>query len=146
LGYYGQHIHMAENHQRASKGAILWGALCMPALLLLITVAFYWRLTLTKQYTWLDNPDGVYQVLPWFQFQATAFHQGQFPLWDPYEWAGQPLVGQVQPGAAYPINWILFSLPLRRGFIRYAALQWYFVVTHFMAALFCYLLCRDLRR
>jgi hypothetical protein len=137
---------MVENHQHASKAAIALRAFRVPAILLLIIAGFYWRLTLTRQYTWLDNPDGVYQVLPWFQFQAAAFHQGQLPLWDPYEWGGQPLVGQVQPGAAYPLNWILFSLPLHKGFIRHSILQWYFVVIHFMAALFCYLLCRDLRR
>jgi hypothetical protein len=137
---------MVENHQHASKAAIALRAFRMPAILFLIIVAFYWRLTLTRQYTWLDNPDGVYQVLPWLQFQAAALHQGELPLWDPYEWGGQPLVGQVQPGTAYPVNWILFSLPLRNGFIRHGLLQWYFVVIHFMAALFCYLLCRDLQR
>jgi hypothetical protein len=137
---------MAENHQHASKAAIALRAGRVPALLFVIIAGFYWRLTLTRQYTWLDNPDGVYQVLPWFQFQAAAIHQGQLPLWDPYEWAGQPLVGQVQPGTAYPINWILFSLPLHNGFIRHGILQWYFVIIHFMAALFCYLLCRDLQR
>ena len=137
---------MVENHQHASKAAIALRAFRVPAILLLIIVGFYWRLTLTRQYIWLDNPDGVFQVLPWLQFQAAALHQGELPLWDPYEWGGQPLVGQVQPGAAYPINWILFSLPLRNGFIRHGLLQWYFVVIHFMAALFCYLLCRDLQR
>ena len=132
--------------RHASKAAVALRACRVPAILFLIIAAFYWRLTLTRQYTWLDNPDGVYQVLPWLQFQAAAFHQGQLPLWDPYEWGGQPLVGQVQPGAAYPLNWILFSLPLRNGFIRLGFLQWYFVLIHFLAALFCYLLCRDLER
>lgn len=149
---------MAENHQHAWKAATpadtralswrsaAWRALQAPTLLLVIMVAFYWRLTLTRQYTWLDNPDDVYQVLPWFQFQASAFHHGRFPLWDPYEWGGQPLLAQVQPGAAYPINWILFALPLRNGFIRLGYVQWYFVLIHFTAALFCYWLCRDLNR
>jgi hypothetical protein len=150
---------MAEKHQHAWKAATAsspgdaplprmhaFRALQAPAILLLIMAGFYWRLTLTRQYTWLDNPDGVYQVLPWLQFQAAAFHKGQLPLWDPYEWGGQPLVGQMQPGAAYPVNWILFALPLRNGFIRLGFLQWYFVLIHFMAALFCYLLCRDLKR
>jgi hypothetical protein len=137
---------MAENHQHASKAAIALRAFRVPAILFLIITGFYWRLTLTRQYTWLDNPDGVYQVLPWLQFQASAFHHGELPLWDPYEWGGQPLIGQVQPGTAYPVNWLLFSLPLHNGFIRHGFLQWYFVVIHFMAALFCYLLCRDLQR
>lgn len=148
---------MAENHHRDWKAAPLdpagasgWRrfllACRMPAILFLIVTGFYWKLTLTRQYTWLDNPDGVYQVLPWFQFQARSLHEGHLPLWDPHEWGGQPLLGQVQPGTAYPLNWLLFSLPLRRGFIAHGFLQWYFVVIHFLAALFAYLLCRDLNR
>jgi hypothetical protein len=33
-------------------------------LLLAITVCFFWKLTLSRQYTWLDQPDIVYQVMP----------------------------------------------------------------------------------
>src|SRR6516162_8540333 len=72
-----------------------------PAILLLITTGAFWKL-LTKQYTWVDHPDMVYQVLPWYQFQAVSWHNGTFPLWDPHVWGGQPLVGQMHPGAAYP--------------------------------------------
>src|SRR5579862_4396035 len=119
---------MAENHQRDWKAAGgRWNRLRVPLLLFLIVAGFYWRITMTRQYSWLDNPDGVNQVLPWMQFQTSAFHKGELPLWDPYEWGGQPLVGQAQPGTAYPFNWILFSLPLRNGFIRHGFLQWYFV-------------------
>ena len=46
----------------------------------------------------LDGTDVVYQVIPWLQVQAVQWHGGHFPLWDPHLWAGQPLVGQVQPG------------------------------------------------
>ena len=38
--------------------------LAMPALLLLIVTGFFWKLTLTKQFSWLENPDAAYQVLP----------------------------------------------------------------------------------
>ncbi|HEV8290678.1 MAG TPA: hypothetical protein VGP94_02085, partial [Tepidisphaeraceae bacterium] len=86
------------------------------------------------------------QVLPWYQFQAGEWHQGKFPLWDPYHWGGQSLIGQGQPGAAYPLNWILFLLPLRHGWIRQPYVHWNFVLIHFMGALFCYWLCRDLKR
>lgn len=117
-----------------------------PVLLFLITVAFYWKLVLTDQYTWLESPDLAHQVLPWFQYQAGEWHAGRFPLWAPYEWGGQPLVGQAQPGAVYPPNWLLFLAPLRRGWIRMGALHWYFVLQHFLAVLFAYWLCRDLKR
>jgi hypothetical protein len=109
-----------------------------------IVAAFYWKLTLTSQFDWVWGPDLAGQVLPWFEAQARAWHEARVALWDPYLWAGQPLLGQTQPGAAYPLNWLLFALPLEQGHIAAAALQWYFVLIHFMAALFGYWLCREL--
>jgi hypothetical protein len=113
--------------------------------LLLIVTAAYWKL-LTKQFTWMDHPDMAYQVLPWFQFQAVSWHHGEFPIWDPHGWAGQPLLGQLQPGAAYPPNWLLFLRPLRDGHIQPLWLNIYFILTHYLAGLFCYWLCRDVGR
>ena len=115
-------------------------------LLLLIVIGFYWKLTLTNQYSWLQSPDLAYQVMPWFQYEATQFHRLVFPMWDPFQFLGQSLIGQAQPGLAYPINWILFALPLRDGHINVHYLNWYYVGIHYLAALFCYLLCRDLGR
>src|SRR5262245_33635179 len=84
------------------------------ALLLFLTICgVYCKLTLTTQYEWMRGPDLAEQVLPWFEVQAREIHQGRLPLWDPYLWSGQPLLGQAQPGAAYPLNWILFALPLK---------------------------------
>ena len=123
------------------------GRLGMALLMLAIVAGFYWKITLTRQFDWIWGPDQATQILPWFQVQARAWNHGTPALWDPYVWAGQPLLGQAQPGAAYPLNWLLFALPLRHdGFIRWWALQWYFVVIRFMALAFCYLLCRDLGR
>lgn len=141
-------MEVAENHHRDWKqatrpGLRRWFA---PAILLLTVAGFYWKITLTRQYSWLDSPDLAYQVLPWFQFQAREWHQGRFPLWDPQEWGGQPLIGQAQPGVAYPLNWLLFLMPLRAERIRPVFLIWYFVLIHFLGALFCYYLCRDLKR
>ena len=122
-------------------------ALSAPALLFVVCSLFYWRFTLTDEFTWLDSPDLAYQVMPWYQFQATEWHAGRIPLWDPYHWSGQPVLGQVITGAAYPLNWILFNLPLNQnGWIPQVYMHWYFVVLHFLGALFCYLLCRDLKR
>ncbi|HLK47302.1 MAG TPA: YfhO family protein [Bryobacteraceae bacterium] len=118
----------------------------VPVLLALIIIGFYWKLTLTRQYTWLESPDLTRQVLPWQNVQALAFRHGQFPAWDPYLWGGQSLIGQAQPGSAYPLNWILYALPLRDGHIRQNYLHWYMALIHVMAALFGYWLCRDLER
>ncbi|HTM47620.1 MAG TPA: hypothetical protein VL285_03010 [Bryobacteraceae bacterium] len=134
-------MHAAEDQISRGVARFKW-----PALLLAIYICCFWKLALSDQYTWLDAPDYAYQVLPWYQFQAGEWHRGHFPLWDPYLWGGQPLVGQAQPGAVYPLNWLLFLAPLRNGWIRQSYLHWYFVLIHFQGALFCYWLCRDLRR
>ena len=118
-----------------------------PVVLLLITICMFWKLTLTDQFTWMDQPDIADQVLPWLQFQATSWHAGRAPLWDPYNWGGQPLVGRMEPGAAYPLNWILFAWPLDDdGRLSWKVLDWYFVLIHLVGVLGCYWLCRDLKR
>lgn len=104
----------------------------------------YSQVGITHQDDWMSNPDLVEQVYPWFQLQASAFSRGEIPLWNPYQWGGQPLLGQVQPGLAYPPNWLLFALPLRDGMIGYRFLDWYFVLMHCFAALSAYWLCRGL--
>ena len=120
----------------------------MGLLLLAIAAGFYWKITLTDQYSWFASQGGdiAGQVLPWFQFEAREIRHGRMPLWDPHLWMGQPLLAQAQPGAAYPLNWLLFLMPLRNGLIRPESLNWYFVVIRFMAIAFAYALCRDLGR
>ena len=109
-----------------------------PAILLVMITGIFWKIALTNQYTWANSPDIGNQVLPWYQFQAGVWHKGGFPLWDPHEWGGQPMVGQIITGAAYPLNWILFLMPLQRGWIMLDLVNWYWVVIHYMAALFCF--------
>src|SRR5271165_104923 len=125
-------------------GKIWYRAAAAPALLFLIIAGFFWRITLTYQFEWMWEPDLAVQVLPWFEEEARQLHRGEFPLWDPTTWAGQPMLAQMQPGAAYPLNWLLFLVPRTHGHIDPEALVWYFVAIHYLAALFCYLLCRDL--
>ena len=114
--------------------------------MLAISVLFHWKLVLTNQYTWLESGDIGSLILPWFQFQAGEWHQGRFPLWDPNSWAGQPLFGQAQPGAAYPLNWLLFWMPLDHGWLRQDVLHWFYVLIHYFAGLSAYAFCRDLGR
>jgi hypothetical protein len=116
------------------------------ALLAVLTIGFYWKLTLSRDYTFLDSPDLAYMTVPWYQFQARAFQRGEFPLWDPHQWCGQPVVGQMQPGAQFPLNWPLFLAPLRDGRINLDLWNWHFAFLHWLAALFMYAYCRELGR
>lgn len=113
--------------------------------LLLLTAGFYWKVTISPDWTFLEAPDLANVVRPWLDFEAREFHAGRFPLWDPYEWAGHTLIGQVQPGITNPLNWILFIMPLRDGHIPVTTLHWYWVLIHWLGAAFCFALCRDLR-
>lgn len=112
-------------------------------LILLVLIGFHWRLALSGQHTWLESPDLARQVLPWFQMQAGEFQQGRLPLWDPYSHGGQPLLAQAQPGTAYPLNWLLFLMPTRNGWIDERWLNAYYIAIRFLAAFFAYLLFRD---
>ncbi len=132
-------------HAGLSTPARTLRRLAWPALLLLLCAGFYWKLVLTDQYTWLDSPDLAYMEVPRFQFLAGEIRHSRLPLWDPHQWAGQPMLGQIT-GSAYPVNWILSLMPFKHGKIQFGVLNWYFVLIHFQAALFCYLLCRDLKR
>jgi hypothetical protein len=116
------------------------------AVLFLLSIGFYWKLVLTDQYVWFDHPDMCYIEIPRLEFQAREIHAWHFPLWDSSIWSGQPLIGQTQPGPLYPLNLLFYLLPLRGGYIRLDFLNWYWVVIRFLAALCCYLLCRDLER
>ncbi len=121
-----------------------WRTIGALLFLLALTAGFYWRLTFSTEYTWLASPDMAYQVRPWLDFEAREFHAARFPAWDPYLWGGQSLIGQVQPGTANPLNWILFAWPLDNGHIPLAVLHWYWLLIHWLAAVFAYALCRDL--
>jgi len=137
-------VLLAEEQQTGQQSLAL--RLAGPSVLFLIVVLFFWKLVFTNQYTWLESPDAAYLNLPWLQFQAGEWHHYKFPMWDPSAWMGQPLIGQAQPGAAYPPNWLLFMAPLKNGWIQENALHWYFVLTRYFAALACYALARSLGR
>ena len=111
-----------------------------------LVLLFFWKLVFSSQYTFLDSPDTAFQVLPWYQVQARAWNAGEFPLWDPYQWAGQSLIGQMQPGVAFPLNWPLFLAPLKDGYINLDWVHLHFVSMHVLAALFMYALGRELGR
>lgn len=114
------------------------------AALLLVTCAFYWKLTLTNQYEWMTGEDLGVQVYGWFQSEAEQWKAGNFPLWDQRLWNGQPTAGQAQPGALYPLNWFVFASPLHDGKLQRGYLRFYRVLIHFFALACCFALCRDL--
>src|SRR5438105_2329984 len=109
-------------------------------LLLLLVIVFFWKLVLTSQFTFLERPDVANQVLPWLEVQAAALRHGDIALWDPYLFGGQSLIGQVQPAVASPITYLLLITPLKDGHFRTEFVHYWFVLIHYLAALFAYFL------
>ena len=119
-----------------------------PWLLLIFTIVlFHWKLWLTNQYTWLESPDLVSQVLPSYEFSAYEVHHGRSPLWDPYSWGGQPLHAAMQASLAYPPHWLMLAAPLKHNsWLLGLTLNWYYIFIRCLIALGMYALCRDLKR
>jgi hypothetical protein len=114
--------------------------------LFLLLAAVYWKLLFfPPRFVWFDHYDLTELQIPRLQFFARSLHAGHFPLWNPYIWLGQPVLGSGQPGPLNPLM-VLFAkfLPLRDGLLSFAELNWLYVALHFLAALFAYLFCRYL--
>jgi hypothetical protein len=114
--------------------------------LFVLLAAVYWRLLFfPSRFVWFDHYDLTELQIPRLQFFARSLHAGHFPLWNPYIWLGQPVLGSGQPGPLNPLM-ILFArlLPLRDGLLSFAELNWLYVALHFLAALFAYRFCRYL--
>ncbi len=79
--------------------------------------------------------DPVRQQYPWRWLAISLEKQGQFPLWNPYSFAGTPLLANFQTAAFYPLNIILFISPFFFGWSMLILLE------QLLAGifLFCYL-------
>lgn len=55
--------------------------------------------------------DGWSQIFGNRILAGQMLRQGTLPLWNPYIFAGMPLLGSVQAGALYPLTWLFAMLP-----------------------------------
>jgi hypothetical protein len=63
---------------------------------------------------------------------------GNFPFWNPYIKCGVPLFAAVQPAVLYPLSLLYLFLPLDLAF------NWTIILHFFLAAVFTYMLMREL--
>ena len=82
---------------------------------------------------------------PYWVAAARALQAGKLPLWNPYLFAGAPLLANSQAGVFYPLNWPLWLLsgPTLEGLTR--TLHWSVLLHLALAAVNTYLLARRLR-
>jgi hypothetical protein len=115
--------------------------------LFLLPCLFFWQL-------WAPNPadratipagDFTEQYYPLHLFAAREWAQGRLPLWDPYIYAGQPALADIQSGALYPLN-LLVTLLLAGAGLGFPlwALEAQVILHFSLASVFTYLLVRRL--
>ncbi len=112
--------------------------------LLLIMVAFYWKILLTRQFSLLTESEGINQAYAWYHFWIASLRQATLPLWDPYMFAGRSFAGEMQTSAFYPLNLLLALFPFRHGVLSPHLYNEFFVLGHFLGACFMFALVREL--
>lgn len=89
----------------------------------------------------VKNPilaDSSLLYLPWMVFARDALADGEWPLWDPYAFAGFPYAANSQSQFYYPVTWLLWLLPLS------GAIQALAIFNICLAGWGMYALCRGL--
>lgn len=136
------------------------------SLILLFTSVFFWRVFIHKEvpipgdfivgtyYPWLDykwgfnvgvpvkNPitsDVVSIIYPMQSLAISMWKSGQIPLWNPYIFAGTPLLANFQSAVFSPTNIVYIFLDKINGWTVQIILQ------HVLAASFTFLLLRRWR-
>jgi hypothetical protein len=98
----------------------------------------------------VKNPlttDPVRQQFAWKQLAIEQFKNGQWPLWNPYNFSGTPLLANFQTAAFYPLN-ILFFAPniLNYSDMHWFSIQWswYIYLQLYLSFLFMYVYLRKI--
>ncbi|MCO6452486.1 MAG: YfhO family protein [Caldilineales bacterium] len=80
----------------------------VPGLLVLLTVAFYWRIVSGDVFAPADGGDLGSFLYPTYHFIQSSLREGVWPLWNPHLYSGTPFVGEVQSGILYPPHLLRF--------------------------------------
>lgn len=83
--------------------------------------------------------DPIRQQYPWKNLAINLEKKIQLPLWNPYTFAGSPLLANFQSAVFYPLNIIFFFLPF------YLAWGIFIMLQPFLAMLFLYLYLNNLK-
>ena len=113
--------------------------------LTLVVVISYWKIIFTKQFLILWQWEMVSQHYAWYTYVAQYVRKGILPLWDPFRYAGNTFIGEMQTGLFYPLKVPLYFAPLdQNGLLSERAYNLYYVFSHWLIAVFTFLLVRRL--
>ncbi|MFN4293848.1 MAG: hypothetical protein ACK4JD_06935 [Thermoflexales bacterium] len=109
-------------------------AFLYPCLLILLTLAATWKLTLGDRI--IARGDLLLYFYPLRDYAAQAVRELRLPLWNPYTFMGAPFLANPQVGFFYPFNVLTAWLPTER------AVSWNIALHLAIAALGAYALAR----
>lgn len=82
--------------------------------------------------------DVLRQLYPWKTLAVNLLKNKEFPLWNPYNFSGSPLLANFQSAVFYPLNIFYFS------FLQVNAWSFLVILQPFLASLFAYLFARKI--
>lgn len=59
----------------------------------------------------IEDPNNLFSFYPWNLFSASLYHIGRFPLYNPFNGCGVPLLANLQSAPFYPLHILLFLCP-----------------------------------
>jgi hypothetical protein len=98
-------------------------------LLVVVTIAFFWRHLTGGAFLWEDFTEFTY---PNEVFAARSFASGILPYWNPFTFNGMPFLADLQIGYFYPGNLLMYLLS--GGDLSVGLIQ-FFVVLHYLIAM-----------
>jgi len=110
-----------------------------PAFLFLFTIAVFWKLIFSNEYSLLVYTDSSFQTYPWSQYLSEVLHQSSFPFWDMYADGGRSFIGETQTGAFYPLNLLMGLFPRNtKGLLPVSLIEGFVILHAFLASLLMY--------
>ena len=87
----------------------------------------------------LLGADSIRQIYVWKEFALNQIKKGEFPLWNPYTFSGQPLAANFQSSVYYPFNFFYYLTDPRNAWILLI------VVQPLLGGIFMYMLIKSFR-
>jgi hypothetical protein len=142
------------------RSRITWAVLCLCSIIFILfwpvfiqgkvivpgDIPYYDAFFQSEPYVRLKTPlnlsvsDQIEQFYVWHKIAANSMQsEGHIPLWNPYEFTGQPLVANAQSALFYPPNLLLFFLSPA----KVATANKIFILL--ISGIFTFLFCRELK-
>ena len=86
-----------------------------------------------------QGADAIRMMYPWKALTVRMMKSGQWPLWNPYNFSGNPHLANFQTAVFYPLNFLFLIFPEKTAWTIYIILQ------PLLASLFTFFFLKNLK-